>query len=96
MRAVAADVGDRLRVEAVLVELVVEHLGDDDLGGDVLAGAVRAVWVASHFGKPRGIGEARRIEERVARVDARVDDPDLDAAPGVGAAAGGRPTRRRR
>ena len=33
----------------------------------------------SPFGKPGGIGEAGGVEERAARVDARVDDPDLDA-----------------
>ena len=65
---------DRLRVEAVLVDLVVEDPGDDDLVVGVLELALR---------------EARRrrvagvIEAGMILVDAGVDDADLDAGPGI-------------
>src|SRR6266508_2111968 len=78
-------------VEAADGRLVVEHLGDDDLGRGVLAVRVdhvsRAVSRVALREARRG-GEARGIEERMAGVDAGIDDSDLDAPTGIGAPTG--------
>ena len=79
---VRAVVVDRLGIEAVLVALVVEDLGDDDLVVRVLELALRE----ARRGRVAGV-----IEAGVILVDAGVDDADLDALAGVGGAADLRP-----
>src|SRR5438876_8874552 len=84
----------RSRVEAALVELLVEDLGDDDFGRGVFAvgvGGAAAAVSGIAFREARWRGEAGRIEEGMTRVDARVDDPDLDSPPGIASTARLRP-----